>query len=99
MFRAFFAGAAIATPDRGVCDPPGPGRQIGASTGPMFRSERERTARMDISSGTRLAAGILGCVLSYPAASLAQSTDVTNTVTFHVDSQRTGWYQTETILT
>jgi hypothetical protein len=54
---------------------------------------------MDISNRTRLASGILGCVLSYPATSLAQSTDVTNTVTFHVDSQRTGWYQTETILT
>src|SRR5262249_894304 len=39
----------------------------------------------------------LGCALSVPGVSLAQSA-VTNTVTFHIDSQRTGWNQTETIL-
>src|SRR6266852_3961428 len=41
---------------------------------------------------------LLGCALSDLGVSLAQSA-VTNTVTFHIDSQRTGWNQTEIILT
>ena len=45
---------------------------------------------------------VLGGAVAYPAASLAQGGDptpVTDTVSFHIDSQRTGWNQTETILT
>ena len=41
----------------------------------------------------------LGGAFVYPSVLLAQTTSVTNTRTFHIDIQRTGWNQTETILT